>query len=71
MKQRRKKRKSCRSKIAHSSRDHAMIALKKLQKTNFIFHKMRPYKCKFCGKWHIGRTNKILYEKFDELKNKW
>jgi len=48
-----------------------MIALKKLQKTNFIFHKMRPYKCKFCGKWHIGRTNKIMYERFDDLLNKW
>ena len=26
-------------------------------------HKLVAYKCKKCGKWHIGRTDKILTDK--------
>jgi len=67
---RRKKRKTCEHKTGHNTKKGAMIAIKKTYKNNFIFHKLQPYKCRFCGKWHIGRTKTIMYEKFDKLLRK-
>ena len=67
---RRKKRKTCEHKASHSTKNGAMAAIRKTYKKNFIFHKLAPYKCKFCGKWHIGRTKTIMYEKFDNLIRK-
>ena len=64
------KRKSCRSKVGHKTQDGAYTHIKKITKTNFIFHKLRPYKCGYCGLWHIGRTKEILYDLFDGLIDK-
>ena len=62
------KRKQCGSKMPYKSAYHARLAIKYSLKKHFIFHKLNPYKCKHCGKWHIGRTNIIDYDKFKELK---
>ena len=64
---RRKKRKSCELKLSHNTRKDAMIAVNKTVEKNFIFHRMQPYKCKYCGNWHIGRSRSILYRRFDDL----
>ena len=64
---RRLQKRSCESKVKHKSPKAANIAMKKTLKQNFIFHQMRIYKCKFCGYWHIGRTKKIFYDRFEDL----
>lgn len=64
-----KKRKQCKSKVKHKTEDGANIAIRKTLKKHFIFHKMKAYKCKHCGFWHIGRTKSILYRRFGELVN--
>jgi hypothetical protein len=66
-KRRRRKRKSCKLKSSHNTRKDAMIAINKTVEKNFIFHRMQPYKCKYCGKWHISRTRNIIYNRFKEL----
>lgn len=68
-KMRKFKKKSCDNKHPYPSRGAAMGAIKGMNKRNFIFHKMDAYHCKFCGKWHIGRTKTILYDKFRQLTN--
>ena len=57
----------CNKKIAHSSRENAIIALKKSRKsTNYkYFSKSYVYKCNNCGKWHISSPNKT--EKIDRI----
>lgn len=62
-----RKKKTCGSKIRHESKDAAFGELRSLLKRNFIFHKIKVYECQYCGKWHVGRTNEILYDKFDQL----
>ena len=66
-KKRRKKRKACELKSSHKTRKAAIIAINKTLEKHFIFHKMRPYKCKYCGMWHIGRSRNIIYNRFKEL----
>lgn len=68
MKKRRKdKQKSCGSKMSYPTKQKAMGAIYYTLKKHFIFHRMRPYKCRYCKKWHIGKTNIIMYDKFEEL----
>lgn len=67
-KQKTKDKRRCKKKLKHDSYEHAMIAMKKTMKKSFIFHRMRPYKCSVCGRWHIGRTKDIDYRKFKKLK---
>jgi hypothetical protein len=62
------RRKSCKNKIAHETKENAYAAMRKLLKRNFIFHHIHPYLCPYCGKWHLGRTKKIIYKKFEKLK---
>jgi hypothetical protein len=66
-KTRRKKAKSCDGKQPYPDIGHALGAIKRLNKKHFIFHQLHPYYCKYCGKWHIGRTKTILYDKFKKL----
>jgi len=61
------KRKECGKKLGHKTREGACIQIKKMTKKSFNFHKLRPYKCKHCGLWHIGRTKEIDYNKFSQL----
>jgi len=65
---RRKKRKACDSKQAHKTKHGAITAMNKTLKKHFIFHKMTPYKCKYCDMWHIGRSRDVIYRRFNELK---
>jgi len=68
-KRRRRKRKSCELKSSHKTRKDAIKAINKTVEKHFIFHKMKPYKCKYCGMWHIARTRAIFYHRFKELLN--
>lgn len=61
------KKKSCEPKIGYDNKDSAYAAMRRLNKRNFIFHKMSVYHCQFCKKWHIGKESIILYEKFNKL----
>jgi hypothetical protein len=61
------KRKQCGKKVGHKTMEGAFVQIKKMSKKNFTFHKLKPYKCKHCGLWHIGRTKQIDYNKFSRL----
>jgi len=67
MRKKKDKKKSCGSKMSYKSKKDAMAAIHFTLKKHFIFHRMRPYKCRYCKKWHIGKTNIIMYERFEEL----
>jgi hypothetical protein len=67
MSKRRRKRKGCSGKTGHDTKEDAYAEMRALLKKNFIFHHVKPYKCKKCGKFHIGRTKKIIYNRFNEL----
>jgi hypothetical protein len=62
------KKKSCGSKSGHKTIDGAYGEIRALNKKNFIFHKLQPYKCNYCGMWHVGRSKLIHYDMFDKLK---
>jgi len=68
-KSKKNKKHSCGSKTGHKTIDGAYGELRSLKKRNFIFHRLRPYKCSYCGKWHVGRTKEINYDAFDKLKS--
>lgn len=63
-----KVKKGCGSKVGHKTKDEAYAEIRAILKRNFLFHRIHPYRCRYCGKWHVGRTNEILYHRFDELK---
>jgi hypothetical protein len=65
---RRKKKRICESKIQHKIQKNAYIAMNRTLQRHFIFHRLRVYKCEYCGNWHVGRTKEILYDRFSELK---
>lgn len=69
MKKRRRKRRSCKSKVSHRSEKDAKRAITNHLKRNFVFHEMRSYHCRFCGMWHIGRTKKVVYSRFKQLNS--
>lgn len=66
----RHKKKSCKHKIRHKTEDGAYTAIYHLKKRNFILHKMKVYKCRYCKGFHIARTKEIDYSQFDKLKEK-
>ena len=68
MKNKKLRKKSCESKVPHETEADARLAIRKTLQTNFIFHRLEAYKCKFCGKWHIGKTRKVVYSRFKRLK---
>jgi hypothetical protein len=47
---RRLRRKSCEGKVKHETAGAAWIAAKRTGDG----HETKPYKCKWCGKWHVG-----------------
>lgn len=69
-KSKKRKKKTCGSKIGHKDRDGAYGEMRSIKKRTFIYHKMNVYKCPYCGKWHVGRSKEILYDKFDKLTKK-
>jgi hypothetical protein len=44
--------------------DDAIKACKKINLRGHNIHKLVPYKCKICCKYHIGRNGKELTEKY-------
>ncbi len=49
---RNQRRRSCKSKFKHLDRESAQKHAYRLGKNHM------PYRCKFCGGWHVGRPNK-------------
>jgi hypothetical protein len=47
------RRRQCEGKKRHASYQHAMIHLCKLKQT-FGDGGQIPYRCQFCGGWHVG-----------------
>jgi hypothetical protein len=68
-KKKKHKKKSCGSKRGHKTIHGAYAEMRQLNKKHFVFHELQPYKCNYCGKWHVGRTKQIHYDKFDGLVN--
>lgn len=46
------RRKQCKGKVRHETREFALIALRHTRS----YGNLSPYKCRFCGGWHIGHT---------------
>lgn len=46
-----------------NTQDEAIEYAKYVNSLDHIIRKVVPYKCKFCGKYHLGRNGKILKEK--------
>lgn len=53
---RRLRRKSCEGKIRHVDAGAAQAALTALVRNKGWQGPMNPYKCRFCGGWHIGHS---------------
>jgi rubrerythrin len=53
---RRLRRKACGDKQRHDSEDAAKRHAIHLRKKTEVYY--QTYKCKFCGKWHIGRPDR-------------
>ncbi len=66
-KKKRMQKKSCESKRTYRSKYDATNAVNATLRRHFIFHRLKPYKCIHCHKWHIGKTNEIVYKRFKEL----
>lgn len=55
---RKKRRRSCESKIRHKDENAAYAALRNTVKGDVFYVHLSAYRCKFCGGWHIGRMSK-------------
>lgn len=58
---RKMERTGCGDKHGHETEENAMVAVRKTlirnRKKGYVDHGfLKPYKCRFCGKWHIGHT---------------
>lgn len=51
------RRKQCTGKVRHDTQEHALVAVRALVKkyAGNIGH-LSPYRCGFCGGWHVGHT---------------
>lgn len=54
------------SKQKYDTDKEAIEEARKLNALPDSIHKAVAYKCVTCGKWHVGRTNKVLTEKEKE-----
>lgn len=52
---RRLRRRACSTKVRHTSAANAMLARRKAGHPD-----VHPYKCPFCGGWHLGRRSARL-----------
>ena len=50
-------------KQAFETQDQAINVAKIINSQDHIIHKVVPYKCKECHKYHLGRNGKILKDK--------
>lgn len=51
------------NKIAYDTDKEAITAARKMNLNGKQIHKAVAYKCKVCGKWHIGRNKTLLTDK--------
>jgi hypothetical protein len=51
-------------KVAHKTREGAMIHINRLENRG-----MDPYRCRLCGRWHIGNSRKDwkIQDRIDQL----
>ncbi len=49
---------SCEGKVKHKTQKDALSSLKRKRqkKKDLLNMKIIPYKCEFCGFWHVGHT---------------
>lgn len=52
---RHKRRRPCTTKRGHEKLDSAWYAARRLNVSDPFGQKWRPYRCQFCGLWHVGR----------------
>lgn len=52
-----KQKRICEAKIKYASKEAAQIVVSKLFKSQGLCK--HPYKCKFCGKWHVGSNKRL------------
>lgn len=45
------------------TQDDAIEVAKFVNSRDHVIHKVVPYRCKVCKKWHLGRNGKELKEK--------
>ena len=50
-------------KIAYNSDKDAIEKARLMNLYPNTIHKVVAYKCSVCGKWHVGRSNKVLTDK--------
>lgn len=49
---------ACDNKIGHDSRDDAQIHINSLYNSGKARYRLNVYKCRYCGKFHVGRDSK-------------
>jgi hypothetical protein len=54
---RRLRRNACKGKVRHANRENAMKAIWAARYRDW----MNPYRCTFCGCWHVGRANTRIF----------
>jgi len=52
-----------RAKKFYETQDEAIDVAKIINSQDHVIHKVVPYRCKFCNKYHLGRNGKILKDK--------
>lgn len=50
-------------KRAFDTQDEAIEVAKFINSQDHVIHKVVPYRCKNCNKYHLGRNGKILKDK--------
>ncbi len=53
---RHQRRRACEGKVAHATKDAALLAAAKLRK-NHLGGSWSVYRCEWCGRFHVGRQN--------------
>jgi len=57
------------SKKAYDTQDEAIDFAKIINSEDHVIHKVVPYKCSVCHKYHLGRNGKELKDK-ERIKHK-
>ena len=56
---RRLRRKQCEGKVRHPDRDAALAHIFSLVRKGKARGLMSPYKCRWCGAWHMGHKGQV------------
>lgn len=57
----RRKKKTCRSSKRHATQSEAIGFLRGLQKSGRERRDLTVFRCRTCGKWHVGRVKPAPY----------